>query len=328
MADVIRWGIIGSGNIASQFARGLQSVPDAELLAIGSRAQASADEFGDEFNIPRRYPTYEQLAHDPDVDAIYISTPHPFHYANAMLCIEAGKAVLCEKPFALNAREATEMIAAARAKGTFLMEAMWTRFIPAFREVKARIDDGEIGDLQRIRAAFGFRTEYDPQHRLFSPKLGGGALLDVGIYPISLASYYFGQPSRIDSAVRFAPTGVDEYAALICTYDSGYIAELATATRTEMINDAEIGGTEGVIRILPPWFVPQNGYIVHKGDSEQHYQPEFVGNGYNYEAQEVARCLREGLLESPVITLDETLAIMQTLDNIREGWGLKYPSEG
>lgn len=329
MADRIRWGIIGTGNIASKFATGLQSVPDAELLAVGSRSQVTANAFGDEFKVERRYATYDDLANDPDVDAVYISTPHPYHYANTMLCIEAGKAVLCEKPFALNAVEAGTMIAAARAKGVFLMEAMWTRFTPPFREIKDRLNNGELGDLLRLQSSFGFRIKYDPEHRLFAPKLGGGALLDLGIYPVSLASFVFEQqPSRIDSAVRMAPTGVDEYFSLLCTYDNGYIAELSGGTQTPTIVDSLISGTEGMIHILPQWFVPMDGYVIYDANKKpQHHKPEFVGNGYNYEAQEVGRCLREGLKESSVMPLDETLTIMHTLDNIRAGWGLKYPGE-
>lgn len=327
MTDTLRWGILSTGNIASQFARGLQALPDAELLAVGSRSQASADAFGDTFGVPRRYATYEALAADPDIEAIYIGTPHPFHADNARLCLQAGKAVLCEKPFALNAREAADVIALARERGLFLMEAMWTRFFPAMVKLRELIAEGVIGDVRMLTADFGYRAEFDPKHRTFAPELGGGGLLDVGIYPLSLAFSLLGAPADVVSQVHLGETGVDEQAALVLKYAQGQLALLSCATRTRTPQEAVIAGTKGFIRMPTRWWVPQRFILELEGQQEQVFDVPFEGNGYNYEAAEVMRCLREGLTESPIMPLDETLAILRTMDSIRAGWGLVYPGE-
>jgi predicted dehydrogenase len=327
MADQIRWGILGTGNIAHQFARGLKSTPDAKLLACGSRSQESADAFGDMFNVPRRYDSYAALTHDPDIDVIYIGTLHPFHAENALLCLDAGKAVLCEKPFTMNAREADHIIRRAREGGLFLMEAMWTRFIPAMVKVRELIAAGVIGGVRMLTADFGFRFEFDPQHRLFNHELGGGALLDVGIYPIALAASLLGKPTEIVSQAHIGDTGVDEQSALIFKYAGGELALLSSAVRTETPQEACIMGTNGMIRIASRWWMPGQFRLAVQGQPEQVFDLPFEGNGYNYEAAEVGRCLRAGLLQSPVMPLDETLAIMRTMDTIRAQWGLVYPGD-
>ncbi len=327
MTDTIRWGILSTGNIAKQFARGLSALPDAKLLAVGSRSQQSADTFGDLFNVERRYDSYEELAADPDVDAIYIGTPHTYHKDNALLCLRAGKATLVEKPFAINAREAEEMIHFAREHKVFLMEAMWTRFIPLFVRVRELLAQKVIGDVRLLDADFGFRTRFNPEHRLFKPELGGGALLDVGIYPLSLASMIFGPPQRMTSMAHLGETGVDENTAVILGYADGALAVLTTATRTSTPQIATINGTEGRITIHTRWWVPTRMTVEIYGKETDEIEIPFTGNGYNYEAAEVARCLRAGLLESAVMPLDETLTIVRTMDEIRAGWGLKYPME-
>ncbi len=324
---MIRWGILGTGNIARQFARGLRSAPDAQLIAVGSRSQASADKFGDEFNVLHRHPTYEALANDPDVDAIYVGTPHPFHCENTLLCLDAGKAVLCEKPFALNAREAQTMIDRAREKRLFLMEAMWTRFLPVLVRVRELLAAGAIGEPRMLTADFGFRADFDPQQRLFNPLLGGGALLDVGIYPVALASMIFGSPDSITARAHLGETGVDEQTALIFGYKGGQLALLSCAVRLDTPQEAIIMGTEGSIRIASPWWVPRSFSIVKPDKAVEVVNLPFEGNGYNYEANEVARCINAGLLESPVMPLDESLALMRTLDAARAQMGLVYPME-
>ena len=327
MADKIRWGILSTGNIAHQFARGLKSTPDAELLACGSRSQQNSNAFGNMFDIPRRYDSYEALASDPDIDAIYIGTPHPMHVENALLCLDSGKAVLCEKPFALNAAEAQRMINRARERGLFLMEAMWTRFIPAMVKVRELIAADAIGEVRMLTADFGFRFEFNPEHRLLNPELGGGALLDVGIYPVSLAASLFGQPTEIVSQAYLGKTGVDEQSAMIFKYAGGQLALLSCAVRTETPQEAIIMGNKGMIRIASRWWMPKQFTLSISGQPEQGFDIPFEGNGYNYEAMEVGRCLRAGLLESPVMPLDETLATMKTMDSIRAQWGLVYPGE-
>ena len=322
----IRWGILGTGNIAKQFARGLAVLPDADLAAVGSRALAGADGFGDEFDVPRRHPSYAALAGDPDVDAIYVATPHTLHCENSLLCLQAGKAVLCEKPFTVNAGEAEQVIDLAREKGLFLMEAMWTRFLPAMVKVRQLLAEGAIGEVGMLAADFGFRASFDPQSRLFDPHLGGGALLDVGVYPISLASMVFGTPSRISSMAHLGQTGVDEQAAMIFGYDQDRMAVLTAATRTNTPHEAILNGSEGRIRIDSPWWKPVALTLSVQGEDRVLDLP-FEGNGYNYEAVEVMDCMRGGKTESDVMPLDETLSIMQTMDRIRAQWGLRYPME-
>ena len=325
--DAIRWGILGAGGIAGRFAAGLAVMDDARLVAVGSRSAESAAAFGDRFAIPRRHASYAALADDPEVDAIYVATPHPMHYENALLCLRAGKAVLCEKPFTINARQASDLIDEARRRGVLLMEAMWTRFLPHMVALRQAIDGGAIGELQLLKADFCFRTSVNPASRLFDPALGGGALLDVGVYNISLASWLLGTPGRIVSLAQLGATGVDEQAAMIFGYDRGQMALLATAIRTSTPSEALIAGTEGSIRVHAPWWGPSSFTISRPGREDEHVAPECAGNGYNYEAAEIGRCLREGRTESSVMPLDESLAIMRTMDQLRAEWGLRYPGE-
>jgi len=327
MADKIRWGIIGTGNISSQFARGLAVLPDAELVGVGSRTRPSAEAFGAKFDVPHRHASYEALARDPNVDAIYIGTPHSLHRANSVMCLQAGKAVLCEKPFTINAAEAEQVIKLARENRCFLMEAMWTRFLPLSEKVRELLAAGTIGPVQMLTADLGFRARFDPKHRLFDPELGGGALLDVGIYPISLASMIFGPPTRITSMAHMGQTGVDEQAAVTLGYEGGQLAVLYASIRTTTPKEAILMGTEGQIRIHAPMFVPSKLTLSVSGQDDKVIEMPFTGNGYNYEATEVMNCLRAGRLESELMPLDETLSIMRTLDAIRAQWGLKYPME-
>ena len=323
----IRWGILGAGRIARQFATGLTAIDDAELVAIGSRAQDTADAFGDEFDIPRRHPSYEALAGDGEVDVIYVATPHSLHRDNSILCLKAGKAVLCEKPFAINASQAADAIAVARAEKRFLMEAMWTRFIPAVVKAREWIASGAIGEPRLVAADFGFRAGVDAKGRLFDPALGGGALLDVGIYTISFAAMVLGsEPSRIESMATLGETGVDEQSAFILGYDGGELAVLYTAVRTGTPVEARVLGTEGRILVEAPFFKTA-AVALEAGGQQERVELPLEGNGYNYQAVEVMDCLRSGRLESDVMPLAETLAIMKIMDRIREQIGLKYPME-
>jgi len=327
MADTLRWGILGTGAIAHKFATGLTAALGAQLVAVGSRAQESADTFADTFNIPRRHASYEALSADPEVEAIYVSTPHPFHAANSMLCLEAGKAVLCEKPFTINAQEADAVIALARQKRVFLMEAMWTRYLPAIVRLRELIASGVIGEVRMLAADFGFRTGFNEESRLFDLALGGGGLLDVGVYPISLAYMLLGAPAHIASTAHLGATGVDEQAAWLFRYAGGQIAVLSSAIRTNTPQEAYIIGTEATIKISTPWWDANELILTRDGQAPEVIVPLREGNGYNYEALEVARCLHAGLLESPLMPLDETRAIMATMDTLRAQWGLKYPME-
>src|SRR3712207_3503491 len=240
-----RWGILGTGAIAGQFVRGLRSLPEAEVFAVGSRSEASAVKFADKRNISRRHASYDDLASDPDVDVVYIATPHPFHAENATLCLEAGKAVLCEKPFCVNAAEAERVVKLAREKGLFIMEGMWTRFFPLMEEVRRLVSEGAIGEVRMLNVDFGFRAGFEPASRLFDPKLGGGALLDVGVYCVSFASMILGQPSGSVGLSHLGETGVDEQASVVLEHEGGRLANLSIGIRTTTPQEATIMGTEG-----------------------------------------------------------------------------------
>ena len=322
-----RWGIVGLGNIARSFATGLKAVPGAELAAVGSRSQEKADKFGDEFGAAKRYGSYEALAADPDVDAVYVASPHSKHKEDSLLCLNGGKAVLCEKPFTINANEAAQVIGVARDKKVFLMEAMWTRFIPLMGKVRELVKDGAIGEIRMVQADFGFRAGFNPKSRLFDPALGGGALLDVGIYPLSFASMLLGTPEHVTGTAHLAETGVDDNSAMLLRYPKGEIAVLATSVNITTPQAATILGTAGKIQIHPPFWIPKALTLSRDGKDDERIELPYEGNGYNYEAQEVERCVGQGLTESPILPLDETLAVMKTMDTLRAQWGVKYPME-
>ncbi|MDQ3604174.1 MAG: Gfo/Idh/MocA family oxidoreductase [Actinomycetota bacterium] len=322
-----QWGILGTGSIARQFVRGLNSVPEAEVLAVGSRSEASAAKFADKRNIPRRHASYQALASDPDVDVVYIATPHPFHAENATLCLEAGKAVLCEKPFCVNAAEAERVVGLAREKGLFLMEGMWTRFFPLMGEVRRLVSEGSLGEVRMLNVDFGFRADPDPASRLFAPGLGGGALLDVGVYCVSFASMVLGRPSGSVGISHLGETGVDEQASIGLEHEGGRLANLSIGIRTTTPQEATIMGTEGYVRIHAPWWRPESMTISRPGEEDETVEVPVTGNGFDYEAAEVMRCLEAGKTESEIMPLDETVSVMKTMDTIRAAWGLKYPGE-
>lgn len=300
---------------------------DAEVLAVGSRTQEKADAFGEVLNIPRRYGSYAHLTQDPDVDVIYVASPHPMHKADTLLCLQAGKAVLCEKPFTLNERDSQEVIDFARRHRLFVMEAMWTRFFPLMVQVREWLKEGLIGEVRMLTADFGFRAEFNPHGRLFAPELGGGALLDVGVYPIALAQMIFGAPESITGTAHIGQTGVDEQNAMLLTYPGGRHALLSSAVHLTTQHEAILVGTEGIIRIHDPWWQPVR-LTVNKPDREpQSYEFPREGNGMNYEAVHVMECLRSGSTESPIMPHSETLAIMRTMDALRAQWGIRYPGE-
>ena len=325
--DKIRWGILGTGRIAGDFATGLGAEADAEIVAVGSRAQETADRFADRFDIPHRHPTYDALAADPDVDIIYVATPHTLHKQNTIDCLRAGKAVLCEKPFAINSNQAQEMIDCARAQGVFLMEAMWTRFLPHIRAMVRRIEDGQIGDIRLFQADFCYRAPLQPERRSFNPALGGGALLDVGVYPIALVHHLLGEPARIASMAHLGITGVDEMSGVLFQYDDGALAVMSSAIRASTPHSLVISGTQGEIRADDGWWTPSGFTISRDGEPPETVRPQINGNGWNYQAVACGACLREGLTEHPLMPLDETLAITRLLDGLRAEWGLRYPME-
>lgn len=325
--EPIRWGILGTGAIADKFATGLQSTPDAVLAAVGSRTAEGAKAFAARFGNPRTHASYEALVNDPEVDIVYVATPHPVHHPASRLALEAGKAVLCEKPFTVNAAQAADLITLARERRLFLMEAMWTRFLPLMTRFRELVADGAIGEPHILFADFGFRSTGPDNHRIFDATLAGGGLLDVGVYVVSLASMLFGRPDRIAGLANIGRTGVDDQAAFVLGYPNGALAQLTTAVRTNTPQEVTLMGSEGSIRIHPVWWRATKLTLTRPGQPEEVIELPMEGNGYNYEAAEAGRCLRAGELESPTIPLDETLSVLQTLDQIRGQWGLRFPME-
>jgi predicted dehydrogenase len=324
----LRWGIIGTGGIAARFAADLRLLDEAELVAVGSRSQAAADSFGEQFGAARRHPSYADLVADPDVEAVYVSTPHPGHHDATVLALEAGKAVLCEKPFMINAREADHVIGLARQRGLFLMEAMWTRFLPHMVRVRQLLDSGVLGEIRTVHADHGQWFEPDPSHRLFDPALGGGALLDLGVYPVSFASFVLGDPARVTAVSDPAFTGVDGQTSVLLQYPDGAHAVLTTTLWAAGPNRAAVVGTRGRIEIDGTWYAPTTFTVLSRDDQVvERYQVPRVGHGLRYQAAEVARCVRAGRTESAVMPLDETSTIMATMDEVRRQIGLAYPGE-
>jgi predicted dehydrogenase len=323
----IRWGIIGTGGIASAFTGDLALLPDAHAVAVGSRSQSSADAFGDRFGIARRYPSYEALADDPDIDAIYVATPHPGHHAAALLGINAGKAVLVEKPFTINAGEARDLIAAAQSRGTFLMEAMWTRFLPHVIRIREIIAGGRLGEIRSVIADHGQWFPKNPDHRIYAPVLGGGALLDLGIYPLSFASMIFGTPTKVTAVSDVAFTGVDAQTSIVLQYEGGRQSISFTTLETRTANQAAINGTDARIEVDGVFYSPSSFSVISRDGAVERFDIPHEGHGLRHQAAEVGRCLRAGLTESPILTLAETLSIMETLDEVRRQIGLRYPSE-
>lgn len=329
MADRIRWGIAGTGGIAAAFAEDLKLLPDAEIVAVGSRQRASADAFADRFGIAHRHVGYAELAADPEVDAVYVAVPHTGHCEAALAAVEGAKAVLVEKPFALNAAETERMIAAARQAGTFMMEAMWVRFLPHLTLVRELLAEGRIGTVRGVVADRGELLSTEPRHRIRNPELGGGALLDLGIYPVSFASMVTGGrlPERVEAVGRMTDTGVDAHASMLLVYPGGAHGVISTSLDARSANTAAVNGTEGRILVPQPWGrTSAVELITNDGVVRSTTLPQ-EGHGLRHQAAEVGRRLRAGETESPVVPLDETLAVMRTLDLVRERIGLKYPGE-
>ncbi|MCY3864341.1 MAG: Gfo/Idh/MocA family oxidoreductase [Chloroflexi bacterium] len=327
MSDKIRWGLIGLGWISRKFAKGLAFAPDAEIYAVASRSQEKADAFGAEFDASKCYGSYEDLANDPNVDVAYIGTPNNYHLPQTLLCLNAGKHVLCEKPFAVNAKESKVMIDRAREKNLFLMDAFWTRYFPAMVKLRELLAEKIIGDVMLVTADFGGRGPVLPEKRHFNPDLAGGAMLDVGSYCIQFASMIYGKPpTDIVSQVAIGETGVDELSVLVFKYSDYEMATLTSAIRLSTPHEARVMGTEGYIAI-PNFWHPSELTVVRSGQAPETLRFPYESEGFQFEAIEVGECIRAGLTESPVYPLDETLAIMETMDRIRADWGLRYPFE-
>lgn len=363
MSQKVRWGILGTGAIATLFAESLSSAPGAELVSVASRKRSTAEAFAARFQTSfpsvRAAEGYEALARDPDVDLVYVATPNTEHKSHALMAIAGKKGVLCEKPFTLDANEARDVVAAARSARVFLMEAMWTRFAPTVRDLKTRLASGSIGDLRMGTFELGMPFRYDPAHRVFDPALGGGALLDLGIYTVSLAYHFFGPPTSIAAQAVLGTSGVDEQVTMLFGHANGRQTTCATSVRNRLANAATLEGTEGWARLQEPLYFPDKATIARVGVVGSAGRPPVVngaiarirqsplarkmyrraravlptrdkderithhrsgGHGYEHEVIEAMRCFREGLLESALMPLDETIQIMETLDQVRRTW--------
>jgi predicted dehydrogenase len=326
-----KWGILGPGKIANKFAVALTMAGNARLEAVASRDSARAREFAVAHGATRWYDNYEQLAADPAIDAVYIATPHGFHAEHALLCLRHGKAVLCEKPMALSNKQVREMVDAARSGGCFLMEAMWTRHLPIMEKTLELVREGRIGSIRFIRADFGFLAPFDPAGRLYNLRLGGGSLLDIGVYPLFLCLQLLGEPDSIRAAGHLAPTGADETCHAILQYRDGRSAVFSSTLACPTSITAEICGTEGLIQLPSPWY-KNDSLVLRTGSSQKESKPETIQlepmlNGFEYQIREVTQCLEQGLIESPKMPHAFSLTMSKVMDAIRGQIGVKYEGE-
>ncbi|MCR2762365.1 Gfo/Idh/MocA family oxidoreductase [Microbacterium sp. zg.B48] len=323
----LRWGILATGGIAHAFTRDLRTA-GLNVTAVGSRSADSAARFAAEFGIPRVHGSYEELVSDPDVDIVYVSTPHPLHAQNAILALEHGKHVLVEKPFTLTGAEAAAVRDAAAGTGLLAMEAMWTRYLPHMIRIRELVGSGALGDLRAVFADHTQRISTDPGHRLNALELGGGALLDLGIYPISFAWDILGAPVSVTAAATLGPTGVDGEVATILAHASGALSTSISASHAAGPNTAHIVGTEARIDIDRVWYNPTSFRLVAPdGSVRESFESEVDGRGMQYQAIAAEQYVAEGRSDSEILPIDETVAIMQTLDEIRRQIGLQYPGE-
>ncbi|ARK09381.1 Gfo/Idh/MocA family protein [Fibrivirga algicola] len=330
MSTKTRWAILGLGRIAHKFASDLVTLANADLVAVASTDQGRANEFAAHYprqdgTLPRALGTYEALLDMADeIDVVYIATRHVYHRANTLLCLNGGLAVLCEKPFGMAIGDVNQMLSVAEARQTFLMEALWSRFMPTILQAKAWLDEGAIGNVLTIKADFGFKAEYDPGKRLFNKELGGGSLLDIGIYPLFISYLINGMPVSITAAATLAPTGADEQCGMILTYSNGAMAVLNSTFMANTENLALIYGTEGTIRIHGR-FHESTVATLEKPDAEPITKTfDRTTHGYDYEAQHVMDCLSEGFTESPLWSHSDSRNLMTLLDDVRNAAGIVY----
>lgn len=328
---MIRWGILGCGKIARKFASDLRWVENAELVACGARHELAAKAFASEFNIRNVHVGYESLVKDPAVDVIYVATPHSHHCEHTLLCINNGKAVLCEKSFAINAKQAELMIQTARDKNIFLMEAVWTKFLQPYQKVKEMIGQGMLGELKSLVVSFGFRPIEDAPQRLLDPALGGGTLLDIGIYNVFTTLYFLGKPDAITASAILTPQQTDLQCAATFKYNDGKLAQLFSTFQSDAATELDIYGTKGRIRLTARYYTPFTTieYYTGKQDTRQviELENDEKGFGYEHEASHVCACLEQGLTESPVMTHADSLLLMETMDAIRKQAGIIYNAE-
>ncbi|MEU9973444.1 Gfo/Idh/MocA family oxidoreductase [Streptomyces sp. NPDC051014] len=323
----VRWGILATGGIAAAFAADLVDLPDAEITAVASRSARSAEAFAERFGIGRAYGDWESLARDGDIDVVYVATPHSAHRAAAGLCLEAGRNVLCEKAFTIDLREAGELVALAKEHDRFLMEAMWMYCNPLVRRLKALVEDGAIGEVRTVQADFGLEGPFPPAHRLRDPALGGGALLDLGVYPVSFAHLLLGEPDGVSARAVLSDEGVDLQTGALLSWESGALAMVHCSIVGGTGTTASVTGSRGRIDVPEGFFNPER-FVLHRDgrDPEEFSLDPADGprNTFRHEAKEVMRALRAGEKESPLVPLTGTLAVMRTLDTLRAQTGVHY----
>jgi len=326
MSHKARWGIIGLGGIAHKFANDLNLVKSAEINAVASRSIEKAEEFRDEYNAKHAFGSYEELFQCPEVDVIYIATPHTSHKEWSIKAMNHGKHVLCEKPMGMRRADIEELVSVAKNNKVFLMEALWSRFNPTIKKVKELVDKGEIGELGYLHADFAFYALDRPEEgRLLNPNLGGGSLLDIGIYPIFLSYLLLGKPEKIQSSSKFYKTGVEIQTSMLFEYPNAK-ALLYSGLTSKSKMEAEISGSKGSIFLYPQWHAAKGYSLEMEGDTQNFDMPT-LGNGYTYEIEEVNTCLQEGNLESELWTHENSLDLAELLETIRIQNGITFPFE-
>ncbi len=324
----IRWGILACGGIAEKFTADLVAhVSEGVVYAVASRDLCKAEDFKNRHGAVKAFGSYQELADCQEVDVIYIATPHAHHYENTLMCLEAGKAVLCEKAFTINSSMLEEMVAKSKEKNLFLMEAIWTRFHPAIAQIQDIIESGKIGDIVHIVADFGFKADYNVNGRLFNPELTGGSLYDIGIYPLFISKLLLGNPKEIKALATMAPTGVDMNCTISLTYENGATASLFSTVMADTDTVCTIYGTKGKIFIHGRFHETKGFTLTIRGEDPQVFTTERLGFGYSYEAEEVQKCMRAGKTESDKLPLQFSLELMELLCEIRGQIGLVYPQE-
>jgi predicted dehydrogenase len=322
----INWGIIGCGKIAHKFIQDFEFVKKGKVVAVAARSQERAKAFADQYAVPKSYGSYEALVNDAEVDVIYIATPHNYHLEHMKLCFNHNKAVLCEKPITVNAKDFEEALGVLKTKDVFLMEAMWTWYLPAVIKAKQWIQEGRIGEVKFLRADFGFKGEMDMESRLFNPDLAAGSLLDIGIYPLSIAEFLIDSEIKSVKSVGYlGRTGIDEYNAISMEYENGVFVQASSTILADTHNDAFIVGTEGMIRIKHFWCT--KSAILETRTGTEIFEDDCPSHGYNWETEAVNELLMAGKKESPVVTHAKTMKTMKLMDLIRKEMGLKYPFE-
>jgi predicted dehydrogenase len=321
------WGILGTGFIAGKMAEAMAWVPQSKLYAVGSRKIMKARKFASQYSIEKSFGSYEELVNDPEVDIVYVATPHNLHFENTLMSLNHGKHVLCEKPFAVNRREVLGMINKAKETNRFLMEALWTRFLPGLIKAKEMIDAGRIGKIRLLKADFGINVPFDPNHRLYNRQLIGGSLLDLGIYPLFLSLLLLGKPKTIKAAAGIGATGVDYNCSFALGYENETLAVMYSSAVAKTDISAVIYGEKGTIIFDNWWYMPVPVKMITPEGREIPIPAESVGNGYNYEAAELIRCLEQGKTQSDLMSWDFSLLLIDTLDAIRKEIGLVYDGE-